>query len=291
IAVLLATGRPQRTRIVYYATAVSLIGLIAVAQMYLGTQWLSVGLFAIVTGALWVLLLAIGYRRHGAQVLNRGNFLLPVLGTFAVAASFYWSTGFERHLAAVTPVERQYRQSAGSWWNGGYRTLPPYRIDMAGVAKQPLNVQWLGSLESIEAALLQAGWFKTEPLEWISALRWLARLPIAELPVLPQVHAERDQALMLRKPLDEKQQYVLRLWPSEWRVDGKPLWVGCVARQYSRDMMGSLRVPATQKNFSEAMRALDPPPPGFTARGARHARKEYSADWNGAVWLLRPDHG
>jgi undecaprenyl-diphosphatase len=288
IAVLLATGRPQRTRTIYYATAVSLIALIAVAQMYVGAQWLSVALFAIVVGGVWVLLLAIGYRRHGAQVLNRGNFLLPVLGTFVVTAAYYWSTGFSGHLAAVTPVVRDYRQSVDSWWNGGYRALPPYRIDMAGVPKQPLNVQWLGALEEIEAALLQAGWLKTEPLEWDTTLRWLARLPIAELPVLPQVHNGRNQALMLRKPLDEEQQWALRLWPSEWLVDGAPLWIGSLTGQYSRDLLRSLRVPTMQKNFAEAMGALDPPPPGFTARAARHTELESSAQWNGAVWLLRP---
>lgn len=288
IAVLLATGRPTRLRIVYYAVAVSLIGLIALAQMYVGAQWLSVALFAIVVGGVWVLLLAIGYRRHGAQVLNRGNFLLPVLGTFVVAASLYWSAGFSSHLAAVTPVVREFRQSADSWWNGGYRALPAYRIDMAGVPKQPLNVQWQGGLAEIEAALLQAGWHRTAPLEWGTALRWLARSPIAELPVLAQIHNGRGQALMLRKPIDEEQQWVLRLWPSEWQVEGEPLWVGSVTGQRSRDVLRSLRVPATQKNFSEASRALEPPLPGFKARTARHAGQEYGTYWNGAVWLLRP---
>lgn len=290
IAVLLATGRPARTRVFYYAVAVSLIGLIALAQMFVGAQWLSVGLFAIVIGGVWVLLLAIGYRRHGAQVLNRGNFLLPVLGTFLVATSLYWSTSFSSHLAAVTPVVRQYRQSADSWWNGGYRALPPYRIDMAGVPKQPLNVQWRGPLSEIEATLLQAGWLETEPLEWGTALRWLARLPIAQLPVLPQVHNGSDQALMLRKPIDEQQQWVLRLWPSEWQVDDEPLWVGSLTGQYSRDVLRNLRVPATQRNFNQAMRALEPPPPGFLARAARQTGQEYNAYWNGSVWLLRPDH-
>lgn len=290
IAVLLATGRPARMRIIYYAVAVSLISLIALAQMYIGAQWLSVAAFAIVIGGVWVLLLAIGYRRHGAQVLNRGNFLLPVLGTFVVAASLYWSGSFDKHLAEVTPVVREYRQSADSWWNGGYRSLPPYRLDMAGVPKQPLNVQWQGSLPDIEAGLLAAGWFKTQPLEWDSALRWLARLPIAELPVLPQVHNGRDQALMLRKPIDEEQQWVLRLWPSEWRLDGAPLWVGSLTGQYARDTLRSLRVPATQKNFTEAMHALAPLPPGFKARAARYTEQEYSPYWNGSVWLLQPDH-
>ena len=288
IPVLLATGRATPARTAYYATGVSLIGLIALAQMYLGAQWLSVGIFSIVLGGTWIVLLAIGYRRHGADALHARR-LTPVLGVFCIAAALSWSNGFQPRLASLTPVVRHSQQTAAAWWTNGYQKLPAYRIDLAGVSKQPLNIQWLGPLEPIEAALLDAGWIRTEPLNWRSALRWLSRAPLSELPVVPQIHAGQDQVLMLRNPIDPERQVLLRLWPSEWTLGGAPLWIGNVTEQKSRGVLRVLQIPTTKKEYNGPMQALLPAPENFTIRkSAAHPELEKPAEWDGTIWLLRP---
>lgn len=287
LPVLLATGASDVARTVYYAIGLGLIGLVALAQVYLGAQWLSVGAFSVVIGGLWALLLAVGYRRHGASALHARR-LLPVLGVFCVAAALSWSQEFRGDLSAVTPTA-QAQQDVQAWWRNGYKSLPAYRIDVAGVPKQPLNVQWLGSLETIEPALARAGWNAPEPTHWRSLLRWLSRAPLDQLPILPQTHAAQDQALIMRKTLGTGRQAVLRLWQSEWTVAGSPLWVGSITEQRPRSILNLVQVPATVPEYSSPMRALDPVPEGFIARrSASHPGLESTSEWNGSVWLLRP---
>src|SRR3546814_17575994 len=64
-------------------------------------------------------------------------------------------------------------------------------------------------------------------------LHWLtSSATIAELPVMPQVNGGEHPALVRRLPINDHQQYFLRLWPSHIRLDdGRPLWVGSVMLQ------------------------------------------------------------
>lgn len=287
LPVLLATGSSNAARIVYYTLGLGLIGLVALAQVYLGAQWLSVGAFSVVIGGVWVLLLAVGYRRHGATTLHSRR-LLPALGVFCIAAALSWSQEFRGDLSAVTPTA-QARQGIQEWWRQGYKTLPAYRIDVAGVAKQPLNVQWVGALDDIHAALLEAGWSDPPPPVWRNLLRWLSQAPLDQLPVLPQTNAALDQALIVRKSLGEDRQAVLRLWPSEWTVSGSPLWIGSITEQHPRRVLRLAQIPETILEYSGPMQALNPAPPGFLMRrSATHPGVENVRKWNGSVWLLRP---
>jgi undecaprenyl-diphosphatase len=274
-----------------YASAAGLIGLIAAAQMYVGAQWLSIGLFAIVIGSVWVVLLGIGYRLHGAEAVPGRRFLLPVLGVFLLAATANWSVGFHDRLAALTPSPAPRVTDTASWQSEGYAHLAAFRLDMADVAKQPLNVQWVGPLEQIDAALVLQGWQKPEPFGWAAILQWLARSPIADLPVVPQVHAGHYQALVLHKPIDERRQWLLRLWPTVWHVDGQPLWLGNVTQQEARLLFGMMRIPVTVSDYTAPMQSLAPAPEGFEERRAQRSAESGAAHWNGETWLLSPKAG
>lgn len=287
LPVLLATGASSGARITFYTVGLGLIGLIALAQVYLGAQWLSVGAFSVFIGSLWTALLALGYRRHGASALHLQR-MLPAMGVFCIAAAFAWSHEFGDDLSAVTP-SAQSQQDVQAWWRSGYNKLPAYRIDMAGVAKQPLNVQWLGPLGQIEAALQAAGWSRPEPPTWRNLLRWLSRAPLAQLPILPQTNAAADQALIVRKSLADDRQAVLRLWPSEWTVASQALWIGSITEQRPRSVLRLVKLPETFREYSRPMQALNPTPPGFLIRrSAAHPGRDNLHRWNGSVWLLRP---
>lgn len=287
LPVLLATGASRAARITFYAVGLGLIGLIALAQVYLGAQWLSVGAFSVVIGSLWTALLALGYRRHGASPLHLPR-MLAAMGVFCLAAGFAWSHEFGGDLSAVTP-SAQSQQDVQAWWRNGYKHLPAYRVDMSGVIKQPLNVQWLGPLENIEVALEAAGWSPPEAPNWRNLLRWLSRAPLAQLPILPQTNAAADQALIVRKSLNENRQAVLRLWPSEWTIAGQPLWIGSITEQRPRSVLRLVQLPETFPEYSSPMQALNPTPPGFLIRrSAAHPGRENLHRWNGSVWLLRP---
>ena len=288
MAVLLATERPPAQRAMIYSTTAGLIGLIAAAQMYLGEQWLSIGLFAIVIGAVWVSLLGVGYRMHGAEAVPGRRFLLPVMAVFFIAAGVNWSAGFRDRLAALTPVPALRVQEKADWLREGYARLPAFRIDMADVPKQPLTVQWVGPLDRISAALQQDGWQAVEPFAWSSALLWLARGPIAGLPVVPQVHGGRYQALVMRKPVDDEHQWLLRLWPTSWRIGGEPLWLGSVTGQRAVVLFSLLEIPETLPDYSGPLRTLTPPSSGFETHRVQRDAQSSAAHWGGELWLIAP---
>lgn len=288
VPVLLATQRSQAAQTFYYAVALGLVVLMLAADAYLGAVWLSTGLFAVVLGAAWVTFLGIGYRRHGAEAIPARELVPLALGVLIAAAALQGSAELSRELDPAASDE--HRLSARAWWNGAHGELPAYRVDAAGLEKQPLTVQWRGNLVQIERALREAGWETPPPLSWSSALRWLAvSAPLAELPVLPQVHAGRHPMLTLRLSRSEDEQWMIRLWSSGWVVGGQPLWIGSLTRQTGRRALRLVRYPRTERDYDRPLAAFERAPPGFEARRVTHPRLEAPAGgWSGGVVLLRP---
>lgn len=287
VPVLLTTQRREATRILYYTVATSLIALMLAADVYRGAVWLSTGLFSVAFGALWVLLLGVGYRRHGAEVIPAREVLPLAAGVLIAAASLQGSAELRRELESGADATRTL--TAAAWWQQAYSELPAYRIDATGDDKQPLTMQWRGELPRIEAALREAGWEPPLPLSWENALRWLAvDAPITQLPVLPQVHAGAYQALVLRKPIGHDEQWLIRLWPANAYAGGTPLWVGTLTRQTSRGALRLVRYPQSEPEYDAPLAALAGGVPGFQGRLARHAGREPDdTAWDGGVWLLR----
>lgn len=242
LPVLLATSRPAPQRRLLYSLAAIVLGLVLFAQLYLGMQWPSVAALLLGLGLAWSTLLGIGYRRHRPEVLPRRPLLALLALTVVLTVGWRWAQLPETTQVHPSPARAL---SFAQWQQDTFRALPTQRQDVAGRPRQGLPLQWSGSLREIEAALLGAGWQPTARLAAPEVLRWLAsEIPIAELPVLPQVHAGEHPALSLRWPIDDTHQYLLRLWPTPYRLDGEHrLWVGSVALQETRSVYRLLRYP------------------------------------------------
>lgn len=246
IPVLLATGRRPTLRVVIYGVGAALLLLIVLARLYLGMQWWSIATFSLLIGVIWTALLGLGYRRHQPEYVSGRHFVLPVIVVFLIAASLQWS---DDRALAHEPLPQRTLQilQIDDWARSGYQQLRSQRQDIVGRPRQPFNLQWAGDLGQIKAALLARGWQEPMPLSARNGLRWLAPgTPVAELPVLPQVHAGRHQALILRYPLpgEADRQVLIRLWPTGYRsTQGEPIWVGYIALQQARSVYRLLRYP------------------------------------------------
>lgn len=287
VPVLLTTHRSEAMRILYYGVATSLILLMLAADVYRGAVWLSTGVFSVVFGALWVVLLGIGYRRHGAEPIPSREVLPLAAGMLIAAAALQGSAELRRDFEASTATIRAI--STSTWWNRGHAELPAYRIDAAGHHKQPLSLQWRGELPRIDAALREAGWESPLPLSWENALQWLAvDAPIGKLPVLPQVHGGAHQVLVLRRTLGPDEQLLIRLWPSSVYASGLPVWVGSLTRQTHRGALRLVHYPLTQSEYDSPLAALEDAVPGFQGRRVSHPQRDPDdAAWSGSVWLFR----
>jgi hypothetical protein len=141
----------------------------------------------------------------------------------------------------------------------GYSSLPSYRHDIIGNQEHPLNIQFAGEPVQLTSLLQGQGWDQGEVLDWGNVLRLLSpRSTIDSLPVLPQVHDARHEALVMTKSMPGDQRLVLRLWSTPFLLDpeGLKIYVGNVTLQGSESLIGLLAIPRTLNQFQRPLDIL-----------------------------------
>jgi len=258
LAVLIAPLFPARWRWVPYATTAVLVLGISISRLYLGAHWLADVTAGVALGTVWIALLAIALERRGGRTANRTLAVL-VLATFVVAGAWHISRRFDRDLDRYAVQRPTTTLSMSDWWDKGWRSLPSWRLDLAGEREQPLNVQWAGQLDSIRRHLKARGWHSPLTLNGRTALRWLLPGPtLQQLPVLPKLHDGRYEALLLVRRMEAGRQIVLRLWPTAIRLNpgAAPLWVGTVAAQ-RMEHLPLVSFPRLAGGYGESIQILE----------------------------------
>lgn len=257
MAVMLASPRAPARRQLYYSMFTGLVGLIALARLYLGLDWLSDLAIGLVIAFLWVALLALGYRRRARPV--KPHPLLAMLFA-AITAAIVWQGLQQTHLQTHDYAARQTQtMRLADWYQDGYRQLPSQIYDVVGRRQDPLNLQVSGDLQTLRTTLIQAGWHIAADPGIASSLLWLSPdTPLSDLPVLPRIHDGRNARLTLVRPIDSNSQWILRLWHSNYATaGGAPIWLGQAAQQILHERMGWLRMPVGDQHYSAALAVLD----------------------------------
>ncbi|HKY91080.1 MAG TPA: LssY C-terminal domain-containing protein, partial [Nevskiaceae bacterium] len=210
------------------------------------------------------------------------SFGIPVAAVFLLGASMSW--GLDRATPAHAPRTEQGEMPLEQWWTSGWQNLPAARLDVRGRELQYFDLQWAGAHDAIEAQLRAAGWQPVEPATFTGALRWFASTtPLANLPVLPQVHAGHHARLTLRLPLDDDHQRLVRLWDSGVLVarDGTsvPVWLGQIQEQTAQTRYRLFRTPVSVPS-TLALPPLPAATPGTAIRSAERGGRR--------LWLMGP---
>ncbi|MEW6025314.1 MAG: phosphatase PAP2 family protein [Pseudomonadota bacterium] len=295
LATLIAGQFDRPRRWMVYAVATLLISVIAASRLYLGAHWLSDVIGGLSLGLAWVCLLAIAYHRHPVSAPPPRGLLGVVLLAFTLAGGWHVTTQHSADLQRYAPRQMTQRLDAATWWQTEWRRLPVYRQDLEGEFEQPLNVQWAGTLSDVQRMLKTQGWREPVSLNVRTALRWLApAATLEELPLLPQVHDGRHEALRMIFPLPASQEgpreLVLRLWKSGVVLDsdGNQLWIGTVSFE-KPGRFALLMIPVGDQRYEAAQAALAH---ALTATGVQlaqrvHREHEISTAWTGNVLLIR----
>jgi membrane protein DedA with SNARE-associated domain/membrane-associated phospholipid phosphatase len=247
LAVVLAGGMSPAWRWLPYVWASILITVVGVSCLYFGVHWLTDVIGSLSLGLTWVAMLGLAYRRHtqvGKKWLGLAG---TAVGTLVIAFGVQSAVSGDFGLGHFQRAEETITITEEGWKAGAWRRLPRTRDDLRQVARHPLSLQYAGALDELRRRLAVRGWESATPLTWRTAMRLLSpTLPLAELPVIPHVHGGRHETLALVKSAPYGGRFVLRLWATPYRIDGRtPVWIGNVTTQHKREILGVLAIPAT----------------------------------------------
>jgi hypothetical protein len=115
----------------------------------------------------------------------------------------------------------------------GLEGVPRVTLTKRGIPGDPLNVAFVGSLEDLHLALLEAGWFPADPITLKSSLKIVAgtvfHRSYVDAPVSNLMVWGRRQDLAFEQPVgkDPRRRHHVRFWRSD-KLDqrGRPLWIG-----------------------------------------------------------------
>ena len=259
LAVIIARSMRAGWRWLPYSLAGLMIILVALARLYLGVHWLSDVLGSITLGICWVAILGIAYYRHTqAETHWLGLGAMAFLIILTATGIQTWRV-HSLELTTYIPTPEVTELQASEWRGGGWSKLPLIRRDTRNQHNHPLDIQYAGDLMQLEASLKQQGWNKAQSLSWGNILKFLSpQQPLQDLPLLPQVHDGRHEALALVKILPNNRRLVLRLWPAFIRIQpaNRPLWIGNVSEQYKKEMAEIVFFPETSEDFHKPFQIL-----------------------------------
>ncbi|MBU0944810.1 MAG: VTT domain-containing protein [Proteobacteria bacterium] len=238
-----------------FALSLFLVITIGYSRLYLGAHWLSDVAGGFSLGAAWLTLMTIAYLHKKRPCSSHGLFPFVLL-LFIFSALVHWSIGFADNKVRYQQQYKKGEMEAGIWRDCGWQEFPLHRLDMEGEEEQILNLQYAGTLPQLHRLLQQSGWQEPMPLTPASSLHWLMVNPVVgDLPLLPQAHDGRHEALLLihTLPGEKKEFLALRLWPADSVLDNTtPLWVGTLSRMRIRHYLKLMYLPRSEEAVSPA---------------------------------------
>ncbi|MBB5207564.1 bifunctional DedA family/phosphatase PAP2 family protein [Chiayiivirga flava] len=283
-AVLVARELPGRRRAWPYALAGLLVTMIGFSRLYLGAHWLSDVLGGVLLGLLWIAALGIAYRRRVTRSFWVRPISLLFFGAVAVIGVWHGNRSAEATLQRFDPPQLRDPVATADWWNRDWQRLPVRRNEFRNERAWPLNVQYAGSLKSLQRRLERAHWETAPPASWQGLLRTLDKSATPQtLPVLPASHnGHGDALLMTHAGPTPDTLLVLHLWPAPLRLEPSqaPVWQGTVATLRFEEQLRVFNLWRLQPDTGDALATLARGVPGLQQR-----RVERAGD-DGAVLLL-----
>lgn len=234
LAVLLGRARSSaKQRWAIYGTAFLLATLVMLSRLYLTAHWLTDVLGALFLALACILLVTISYRRKKTTAIPITGVVLVAFISLALSWGWAFHKNYNDFLRDYTPVWQFRTIQSNGWWNFTTEKELGYRTNRFGKPKEVLNIQWAGSLATIEEDLMQHGWTKLAKPSLLIALNGLTNHEQHQPLFLDQLYDDRKAVLVMAKMVQSGSNsslLVLHLWDAHLILDNnQPVWVGVVS--------------------------------------------------------------
>lgn len=231
MAFLIATSmRRKNWRWLVYTIAVTATLLVGLSRVYLGVHWFTDVIAGWLLSTSILCFVIISYERDAEKRIKPAVVLAFFLVPLALSLGIY----HYRHFSSMQigyakldwPVEKI---NARKWWSKDHE-IPEYYTSLFGFKSKPINIQWVGSLDQIEASLRAAGWETPPDRNWASTLHRIADISSSQyLPMIsPQYQDKAPELILTRANGSEDQLMVIRMFNSNrvLKTNQAQLWVG-----------------------------------------------------------------
>ncbi len=240
-----------------FATILLISFAMSVSGLYLGVSWLSDVLGGFFIGTCWVVLAGIAWFKDSSEKIPEALLGTVIILVVIVAGGWHIAAGHhEKDIALYAPRRNILLMKSGTWFHGGWEKIPAWKFDIEGEKKQPLTIQFAGSLNDLAGYLGAKGWRRPVPVGLKNFFDiFLPGISMEKFPVLPRLHSGRFDCLrLIYYKAGSTTRRVLRMWPSDFKivVDGKknlPLFLGTVEVQRFHRVTGLMTAVIDTGNY------------------------------------------
>jgi undecaprenyl-diphosphatase len=248
LAVLVSHSMGRWGRAVVYATCGIAVIAIAYSRVYLGAHWLSDVAGGLLFGAVMAAAFAVAIEAiPPRRIMPLGLFGAALLA-FVVAGSLHVGANYDKADAAYAPHELTQRINLAQWQAGGWKRLPPRRIDLAGKTEEVFLAQWAGILEPLRTALAASGWTETPKWTWRDAIPYLnPNAALAEVLPRPALHEGLKAKLTMVRPAsgNSGRRQVVRVYKTNLEIsNGQGVYLVSLTDEELRKRFHLYAVPA-----------------------------------------------
>ena len=240
LAIIIARGVDRDSRRIVYTSTVALISAIAFSRIYLGAHWLCDILGGFLIGLIILLVTTVMYRRRHLLHFDVKKFVGVALIIIGCSWIGYNAATFSKRFGYYSLTWPKHTTTFDSLIKKGLGEIPLYRLDRLGKPIEPLNLLYIGNVDTVQQSLLKQGWkIQKLKMDFNDLIKSIS--PSAEgrhIPVFTQLYRNRKPIMVFTKiSFEDNEISILKLWSSEIDLvdSDSPVWIGSIENRPVND--------------------------------------------------------